>query len=88
MSPFTYADRTNEPLLLIHGRDDDNAGTDPLQSGRFYEALKGLGATVRWVEFPFEGHGYEARERVARVLWEMIRWSDRACPQATGLSSF
>ncbi len=77
MSPFTYADRINEPLLLIHGGADENMGTYPVQSERLYEALKGLGGTVRWVELPFEGHGYEARESVAHVLWELVQWSDR-----------
>ncbi|NJL02796.1 MAG: S9 family peptidase [Spirulinaceae cyanobacterium SM2_1_0] len=77
MSPFTYADQINEPLLLIHGGEDANAGTYPMQSERLYEALKGLGGTVRWVELPFEGHGYEARESVAHVLWEVMQWSDR-----------
>ncbi len=77
MSPFTHADRITRPLLLIHGGADENMGTYPLQSERFYEALKGLGGTVRWVELPFEGHGYAARESVAQVLWELIQWGDR-----------
>ncbi|MGB0562087.1 MAG: S9 family peptidase [Spirulinaceae cyanobacterium] len=77
MSPFTSADQINEPLLLIHGDNDNNSGTYPVQSERLYEALRGLGGTVRWVELPFEGHGYRARESVAHVLWEVMQWSDR-----------
>ena len=76
MSPFTHAAKINEPLLLIHGANDENAGTYPLQSERLYGAMRGLGGTVRWVELPLEGHGYESREAVGHVLWEMHRWLD------------
>ena len=47
MSPFTHAQKINEPILLIHGIDDNNTGTFPIQSERLYQALKGLGGTVR-----------------------------------------
>ena len=77
MSPFTYANRVNEPILLIHGEADDNSGTFPVQSERFYAALKGNGATVRYVVLPLEAHGYRARESVGHTLWEMIRWLDQ-----------
>ncbi len=76
MSPFLAADKITRPLLLVHGMDDPNSGTFPLQSDRFYEALKGLGARVRLVRLPAEGHGYRARESVGHVLWEMSSWCD------------
>lgn len=76
MSPFTYANRVNEPILLIHGANDDNSGTFPVQSERFYAALKGHGATVRYVVLPLEAHGYRARESTLHTLAEMIRWLD------------
>ncbi|HEY9880808.1 MAG TPA: prolyl oligopeptidase family serine peptidase, partial [Leptolyngbyaceae cyanobacterium] len=74
LSPFTHAAQIKRPLLLIHGAEDDNAGTYPMQSERLYGALKGLGGTVRWVELPLEGHGYRSREAVGHVLWEVTRW--------------
>ncbi|SRR5579883_60453 len=77
MSPFTHAAQIKAPLLLIHGENDTNAGTYPLQTERLYEALKGLGATVRWVMLPLEDHSYNSREGVAHVLWEMVNWCDR-----------
>lgn len=77
MSPFTHAAKIKAPLLLIHGANDSNPGTYPLQTERLYEALKGLGATVRWVSLPLEDHGYRSREAVGHVLWEMVRWCDR-----------
>jgi dipeptidyl aminopeptidase/acylaminoacyl peptidase len=72
-----HADKINEPMLLIHGEADSNAGTYPLQSERFYGALKGHGATVRLVMLPHESHGYRARESVMHMLWEMTEWLDK-----------
>ncbi len=76
MSPFTHAPKIDEPLLLLHGAEDPNAGTYPVQSKRMYAAMKGHGGTVRWVELPLEEHGYRARESIGHALWEMIRWAD------------
>src|SRR5262249_56500727 len=61
MSPFAHAGDIKDPLLLIHGVMDNNQGTFPIQSERLYEALKGMGATVRLVMLPYEQHGYRAR---------------------------
>ncbi|MBC8085342.1 MAG: S9 family peptidase [Hymenobacter sp.] len=77
MSPFNYADKIKAPLLLIHGEADNNSGTFPLQSERFYSALKGNGATVRYVVLPAESHGYAARESIMHMLWEMNTWLDK-----------
>jgi dipeptidyl aminopeptidase/acylaminoacyl peptidase len=74
MSPFTHADKIDEPLLLIHGENDDNSGTYPIQSERLFEAMKGLGGRVRWVVLPNETHGYRARESVLHTLKEMADW--------------
>lgn len=77
MSPFNYADKIKEPLLLIHGMADDNSGTFPIQSERLFAALKGNGAKVRLVMLPAEAHSYRARESVAHVLYEMVAWMDK-----------
>jgi dipeptidyl aminopeptidase/acylaminoacyl peptidase len=77
MSPFTHAPDIDEPFLMIHGAEDPNSGTYPMQSKRMYAAMKGHGGTVRWVELPLEEHGYRARESIGHTLWEMIRWADR-----------
>lgn len=76
MSPFTNASKIDEPMLMIHGEKDSNSGTYPMQSERLYDAMKGLGATVRWVVLPFEDHGYRSREAIGHTLWEMIQWMD------------
>lgn len=77
MSPFMHADKMKTPLLIIHGADDNNAGTFPMQSERYYDALRGLGATVRLVMLPHESHGYAARESILHMHWEWLQWLDR-----------
>jgi dipeptidyl aminopeptidase/acylaminoacyl peptidase len=76
MSPFFFAHKINEPILLIHGEADDNSGTFPIQSERLYMALKGHGATVRYVTLPYEAHGYAARESVLHTIAEMVNWAN------------
>ena len=76
VSPFMYADKIRRPLLLIHGMADDNGGTFPLQSERMYQAIKGNGGLVRYVQLPYESHLYTARESVEETLFEMINWFD------------
>ncbi|MBA4029959.1 MAG: prolyl oligopeptidase [Planctomyces sp.] len=77
MSPFFHANRIKEPIMLIHGQEDQNSGTFPMQSERFYEALAANGATARLVVLPHEGHGYLARESILHQLAEMTEWADR-----------
>jgi len=74
MSPFMHADTMKTPLLLIHGEADNNSGTYPLQSERYFNALKGLGAPVRLVMLPKESHGYSAKESILHMLWEQDQW--------------
>jgi len=77
MSPFWFAHAVKDPILLMHGEADDNSGTFPIQSERFYMALKGQGATVRYVTLPFEAHGYAGRETLLHILAERINWFDK-----------
>jgi len=88
MSPFMHTNKVNEPILMIHGEADNNSGTFPIQSKRFYHALKGHGATARLVMLPYESHGYRARESMMHVFWEMTQWLDKfvknAPPRSAG----
>lgn len=77
VSPLRYADRITAPVLLIHGAEDNNSGTFPIQSQRLFEAIQGNGGTARLVMLPHEGHGYIARESVLHVLAEQFDWLDR-----------
>ena len=77
MSPFMHAEKVKTPLLLIHGVEDNNSGTYPLQSQRYFNALKGLGATTRLVMLPKESHSYRAKESIMHMLWEQDRWLEK-----------
>ena len=76
LSPLLDADRIRAPLLLIHGAEDPNPGTHPMQSERLFHAIKGTGGVARLVLLPHEGHAYRARESVLHVLAEMLEWFD------------
>ena len=76
-STFFYADKLKTPLLLVHGGDDANPGTTPLQSVKLYEALRGNGGTTRLVMLPYEPHWYAARESNEQLVYEMLRWFDK-----------
>jgi len=77
MSPFMHADKIKTPILLIHGEADNNSGTYPLQSERYFNALKGLGVTTRLVILPKESHGYRAKESILHLLWEQDQWLEK-----------
>ncbi|MBO9151560.1 S9 family peptidase [Chitinophaga sp. GCM10012297] len=82
MSPFSFADKIKTPLLMIHGELDNNSGTFPIQTERLYNAIKGHGGTVRYVQLPFESHGYSARENLLHMLWEQNQWLNKYVKEA------
>ena len=77
MSPFMNADKMKTPLLLVHGEADNNTGTYPIQSERYFNALKGMGATAKLVFLPYESHGYAAQESILHMLYEMNGWLEK-----------
>jgi dipeptidyl aminopeptidase/acylaminoacyl peptidase len=66
VSPFRYANQITAPILLVHGAQDNNSGTFPIQSERLYQAIQGNGGTARLVLLPHESHGYLAVARGSR----------------------
>jgi dipeptidyl aminopeptidase/acylaminoacyl peptidase len=76
-SPFFYADKIKTPLLIVHGADDANPGTTPLQATKLFEAVRGNGGTARLVMLPFEPHWYTALESNEQLVYEMVNWFDR-----------
>jgi dipeptidyl aminopeptidase/acylaminoacyl peptidase len=77
MSPFMNAEKMKTPLLLVHGNADNNPGTFTLQTERYFQALKGLGAPVRMVLLPKEAHSYVAKENLMHLLWEQDQWFEK-----------
>lgn len=77
MSPFMNADKMKTPMLLVHGEADNNPGTFTLQTERYFQALKGLGAPARMVILPKESHGYSAKENILHLLWEQDQFLEK-----------
>ncbi len=77
VSPFMHADKIKTPILFVHGENDNNSGTFPIQSQRMFQAVKGNGGTTRLVMLPHESHGYRARQSVLHTQYEMIAWMNQ-----------
>jgi len=77
VSPFFSANTLKTPLLIVHGGEDANPGTTPLQSQKLYEAIRGTGGTARLVVLPHEPHWYSAMESNEQLVYEMLRWFDK-----------
>lgn len=87
VSPFFFADKIKTPLLIVHGADDANPGTTPMQASFLYEALRANGGTTRLVMLPHEPHWYTARESNEQEIYEMLRWFDKYVKNATTSST-
>jgi len=87
VSPFFFADKLKTPLLIVHGAEDANPGTTPIQSSKLYEAIRGNGGTARLVILPHEPHWYSAMESNQQLIYEMIRWFDKYVKNAPSPSS-
>jgi dipeptidyl aminopeptidase/acylaminoacyl peptidase len=77
VSPFFSAEKLKTPLLLMHGGEDANPGTTPIQSTKLFEAIRGNGGTTRLVILPHEPHWYSAMESNEQEVYEMLRWFDK-----------
>ena len=77
VSPYFFVDQLKAPLLIIHGTDDANPGTVPVQSEMLYEAIRGNGGTARLVMLPHEPHWYAAMESNEQLAYEELQWFDR-----------
>ncbi len=77
VSPFFYADKMKTPILIVHGADDANPGTTPLQANKLFEAIRGNGGTTRLVMLPHEPHWYTSMESNEQLVFEMVRWFDK-----------
>ena len=87
VSPFFFADKMKTPLLIMHGDEDANPGTTPLQATKLYEAIRGNGGTARLVMLPHEPHWYSAMESNEQLVYEMLRWFDKYVKNAPPLNS-
>ena len=89
MSPFSHADKMKTPLLLIHGAADNNSGTYPMQSERYFNAIKGLGGPARLVMLPNEKSWlFCKRKCIAYALGNKINGSKNILKKLTKSRGF
>lgn len=77
MSPVLYAERLTGALLLYHGLDDQNVGTDPINSPRLFAMLEALGKPASMYLYPYEDHGPAAIETHLDLWARWVLWLDK-----------
>lgn len=75
ISPLTFVDRVNTPLLMIHG-DLDMRGT-PTQADRFFYALYAQGKTAKLLRYGGESHSLaQSPANIRSIFAETTAWFD------------
>lgn len=77
MSALNYADRLTGAVLLYHGMDDQNVGTDPINSVRMFMALEALGKDAALYMYPYEDHGPASRETLLDMWARWTLWLEK-----------
>ena len=77
MSPLLYADRLTGALLMYHNLEDQNVGTDPINSIRLFHALQGMGKPAALYMHPYEDHGQVTRETNLDLWGRWVAWLDK-----------
>lgn len=77
VSPILHADQLTGALLMYHGMEDQNVGTDPINSERLFAALQSLGKPAALYMYPYEDHGQIAQETVLDQWARWIAWLDK-----------
>jgi dipeptidyl aminopeptidase/acylaminoacyl peptidase len=76
MSPLLWANRVNGALLMYHGMEDANVGTDPINAEHLFMALDGLGKPAALYMYPYEGHGPASKETTLDLWARWVAWLD------------
>lgn len=73
-SPIRYADKIKTPLLLVHGENDQGAGTPVTESINLFKAIEKNGGTVKLLVLKNEEHVYLAKENILHLFAEQLDW--------------
>lgn len=76
VSAMWHADKMNGALLMYHGMQDQNMGTDPQHSRRMFQALEALGKKASLYMYPYEDHGQRALETRLDMWARWVAWLD------------
>ena len=77
MSSILNAEHLSGALLMYAGMDDQNVGTDPINSVRMYSVLESIGKPAALYMYPYEDHGQIARETLMDQWARWIAWLDK-----------
>ena len=77
MSSILNAEHLSGALLMYAGMDDQNVGTDPINTVRMYSVLESIGKTAALYMYPYEDHGQIARESLMDQWARWIAWLDK-----------
>lgn len=75
LSPMTYLDRVNAPLLLIQGANDPRVPVG--EALQIHEALAARNIDAPLVIFPDEGHGAQKRENVVTQIGDVLAFFEK-----------
>lgn len=73
-SPIYWVEKSETPLLIMHGKADPRV--HPAQSMEMYRYMKVHGKTVRLVYYPGEGHGNRRAAAKYDYSLRLMRWMD------------
>lgn len=76
MSPMLYVDQMQGALLMYHGLEDQNVGTNPISSIRMMQALRAQGKNAALYMYPYEDHGPATQETLLDLWARWTAWLD------------
>jgi len=76
MSPMLYVDQMQGALLMYHGMEDQNVGTNPISSIRMMQALRSQGKNAALYMYPYEDHGPATEETLLDLWGRWTAWLD------------
>lgn len=77
MSPMLYLEQLTGAVLLYHSIDDQNMGTDPINSPKLFAAMEALGKSAALYMYPYEDHGPIAEETILDQWARFVAWLDK-----------
>ena len=77
-SPINFIKNVHAPTLLLSG--DRDAEVPISQSYEYWNALRRLGVTTRFVVYPDEGHAFFKRDDQLDVMARVVGWFDTYMP--------
>jgi dipeptidyl aminopeptidase/acylaminoacyl peptidase len=75
LSPITYIDKVNAPLLIVQGASDPRVPVG--EAIQFHDALEARHVANRLIIFPDEGHGSQKRENRVLEMGHVLQFFEK-----------